>query len=85
MVKEKIQSGAITFDMMGMIMTEQEFKRQFVANFLSSYAAVNYDKNCMNGWPEPATVHPVEDAVFLANEAWYQYFAYIKEKDYAPL
>jgi hypothetical protein len=53
-------------------MTEKQFKDHYVATFLASYMASRYDSDCMNG--HPYNHQPVEDAVFLANKAWEQYY-----------
>jgi hypothetical protein len=47
--------------------SEQEFIDRYVTTFLATYAAVTYDENCQRGKPAQ---HPVEDAFFLAREAW---------------
>lgn len=47
---------------------ETEFKATYIATFLASYMAGRYDDDCMNG--THGTRQPVEDANFLANEAW---------------
>lgn len=53
--------------LMGMI-RESDFKAQYIATFLASYMAGRYDADCMNG--THGSTQPVEDANFLANEAW---------------
>ena len=56
-------------------MTKEQFIDQYVATFLASYMAGRYYDDCMNGHPnEPYNHQPVEDAVFLANKAWEQYY-----------
>lgn len=53
--------------------TEKEFKSNYIATFLASYMASNYDRDCQNGHPnEPYNHQPVEDAKFLASMAWEQ-------------
>lgn len=47
---------------------ETEFKATYIATFLATYMAGRYDSDCMNG--THGTKQPVEDANFLANEAW---------------
>lgn len=50
---------------------EKAFKTAYIANFLSSYMAINYDNDCMNGHPGRRYENqPVEDAVHLAGCAW---------------
>lgn len=52
-------------------MTErEEFIQSYMGVFLASYAALNYDRNCIKGWPNRE--QPVEDAKCLAEEAWQQ-------------
>lgn len=48
---------------------EEQFKDAYMANFLSAYMAVRYDNDCANGHPLKG-YQPIEDAQFLANEAW---------------
>lgn len=48
---------------------ERDFKRQFVLNFLASYEVENYQDNCHRGWLKDRKM-PVEDAAFLAKQAW---------------
>lgn len=50
-------------------MDKQTFITQYIASFLASYAAFRYDHNCSYG---KKNHHPVEDAKFLAEEAWEQ-------------
>jgi hypothetical protein len=38
--------------------------------FLATWAATNYTDYCMNSQQEQLSNPPVEDAVFLADEAW---------------
>lgn len=47
---------------------ETEFKATYVATFLASYMASRYERDCANG--THGAPQPVEDANFLANEAW---------------
>jgi hypothetical protein len=49
---------------------ESQFIDSFVAMFLASYCAVQYDFHCQTG-----TDHsfPIEDAEFLAEEAWKEF------------
>lgn len=51
-------------------MTEQAFKDQFKVTFLATWAATNYNDYCMNNMQEQLSHPPVEDAIFLADEAW---------------
>lgn len=50
-----------------MTTSKEEFIERYATTFLATYAAVNYDDNCMRG---KSAQHPVEDAFFLAREAW---------------
>lgn len=54
-------------------MNEQQFKDQYVATFLASYMASRYNLDCINGHPIAGN-QPLEDAMFLADEAWKQYY-----------
>lgn len=50
---------------------EKSFKTSYIANFLASHMALNYEDDCMNGHPGRRYKNqPVEDAVHLANCAW---------------
>ncbi len=50
---------------------ETAFKAAYIANFLSSHMALNYDDDCLNGWPGKRYKNqPVEDAVHMAECAW---------------
>ncbi len=52
-------------------MDEVAFKTAYIANFLATYMAINYDMDCMNGHPTKRYENqPVEDASFNANCAW---------------
>lgn len=54
-------------------MTEKEFKAAYIVQFLASYMATNYERDCQNGHPgKPYDHQPIEDASFLANCAWDQ-------------
>ena len=56
-------------------MNKKQFKAHYVATFLASYMASRYDSDCQNGHPnEPYNHQPVEDAIFLADKAWEQYY-----------
>lgn len=48
---------------------ERDFKRQWIVAFLASYEVENYQDNCHRGWPKDRRM-PVEDAAFLADQAW---------------
>jgi hypothetical protein len=52
----------------GVCISRVDFIQQYVTNFLASYAAVNYSDHCLRGWEKFS--HPVEDASFLAEQAW---------------
>ena len=49
-------------------MSEKEFIQKYLAAFLASYAAQNYDRNCQEG--RVMANQPVEDAYALARKAW---------------
>jgi hypothetical protein len=50
---------------------ETAFKTAYIANFLASYMAINYDNDCSNGHPgRRYNNQPVEDAVHMADCAW---------------
>lgn len=50
---------------------EKAFKSAYIANFLATHMAINYDDDCLNGHPGLRYKNqPVEDAVHLANCAW---------------
>ena len=50
---------------------EQQFKLIFIASFLANKTALDYDKFCDNGGQDLlAQFHLMEDAIFLADEAW---------------
>ncbi len=54
-------------------MSEAEFKAAYIAQFLASYMASRFDRDCANGHAgEPYDHQPVEDAAFLADAAWEQ-------------
>lgn len=47
---------------------EQQFKQQFAIQWLAAIEAVDYQRNCQQGWKGHRP--PVEDAQYLANMAW---------------
>jgi len=51
-------------------MTESTFKQIFIATFLASWCASNYEQYCMLGKQGELSKPPVEDAKHLADEAW---------------
>ena len=54
-------------------MNEAQFKATYITQFLSSYMASRYDRDCLNGHPnQPYNHQPIEDASFLADKAWEQ-------------
>lgn len=56
---------------MALAMDEAVFKTAYIANFMATYMAVNYDRHCMEGHKgEPYKHQPYEDARFNANCAW---------------
>ena len=53
------------------MLSEVDFKVTYIATFLATYMAVNYERDCMNGHKgKPYENQPVEDANFNANCAW---------------
>lgn len=51
-------------------MTKQEFKEQFILQFLAAYAASRYDDCCNLGNHSIMSSLPIEDAEEIANQAW---------------
>lgn len=52
-------------------LNEKEFKANYIATFLASYMASRYERDCAEGHRgNPAQNQPVDDANYLANEAW---------------
>jgi hypothetical protein len=51
-------------------MNKQGFISSYIATFLATYAAQNYDMNCLAGKTAEQYHHPVEDAAVLADAAW---------------
>ena len=52
---------------------EKLFKSQFIATFLASWCANNYEAACDSDNHEALYTPPVEDAEFLADQAWAHY------------
>lgn len=55
---------------MEILISEQAFKTQFIASFLAAWVAKHYDMACARGEHDKLGRPPVEDAQFLADEAW---------------
>ena len=55
---------------------ERAFKLQFIANFLSTWCATEYNNACINGEHRRLEKPPVEDAEYLADTAWAYYVEY---------
>lgn len=56
-------------------MNKEQFVANYVSTFLASYMASRYDNDCINGHQgEPYNHQPIEDAMFLAEKAWEQYY-----------
>lgn len=52
---------------------EMIFKTTYMANFLATYMAINYDNDCMDGHERNRHDNqPVDDASYCANLAWEQ-------------
>lgn len=51
-------------------MTEENFKNQFICQFLATWCATHYDEYCSHGLHDRLENPPVEDAEFLAQKAW---------------
>ncbi len=51
-------------------MDEDKFKANFIATFLATWVANNYDDACFNGEHERLNHPPVEDAEMLATKAY---------------
>ena len=47
---------------------KESFQKQFIVQFLATYAAINYERQCLEGWS--SFTFPVEDAEQLATDAW---------------
>ena len=57
--------------------SETRFKEWFVANFLSTWCANKMDEYCLFGQQKALNHPPVEDAEFLADEAWKDWKIYL--------
>lgn len=54
-------------------MNKEQFIQTYAANFLASYMASRYERDCAEGHPgEPYNHQPIEDAYHLAECAWRQ-------------
>lgn len=54
-------------------MNEAQFKAAYISQFLASYMAGRYERDCQEGHiGKPYDHQPIEDASFLANKAWEQ-------------
>lgn len=49
---------------------EEKFKKDFVTQFMASWAASNYDDYCSKGLWSELCRPPIADAEFLADRAW---------------
>lgn len=49
---------------------EEKFKKDFVIQFMASWAASNYDDYCSKGLWSQLSKPQIEDAIFLADRAW---------------
>ncbi|GBG14514.1 DNA methyltransferase [Novimethylophilus kurashikiensis] len=59
--------------------TEAQFKAAYISQFLATYMAHRYEADCMSGHAgEPYKHQPIEDAAFLANEAWNQISEFVE-------
>jgi hypothetical protein len=47
---------------------KDRFRETFIATFLATHEALNYQQNCFTGWKNHSV--PVDDADCLAEEAW---------------
>lgn len=52
------------------LLSEKAFKQQYVACWLATRCAMQYDDACSRGQFERFENQPVEDAIFLAEQAW---------------
>lgn len=67
-------------------MDEATFKAAYIAQFIASYMAQRYDMDCQTGHVgKPYEHQPIEDAVFLANEAWMQIEARSDERAFGTI
>jgi hypothetical protein len=53
-----------------MEISKQAFIQNYMTVFLASYAAANYDMNCLGGKGAEEYNQPIEDAALLAETAW---------------
>jgi hypothetical protein len=51
---------------------KEDFIARYIPAFLAAMAAQDYVRNCQRGW-SPKYDPPVDDAMFLAEEAWEQF------------
>jgi hypothetical protein len=51
-------------------MDRKTFISHYIATFLATYAAQNYEMNCLASKTAEQYSHPVEDAAALADAAW---------------
>jgi hypothetical protein len=54
----------------GIAMNEQRFKETYIATFLASWSANNYDFACTNDRHDMFEAQPIDDAKMLADLAW---------------
>ena len=63
-----------------MKLTKDQFLDQFTVQFLASWCAKEYNDACLNGTQKRLDTPPVEDARFLAEQAW-KHYTYIFNLD----
>ena len=54
-------------------MDKKTFLNNYISTFLATWTANHYEEYIMNNKHEDLGKPPVEDAIFLANEAWKKY------------
>jgi hypothetical protein len=54
-------------------MEKKAFRENFISTFCATWCANNYLQYCMEGKQKELGKPPVEDAAFLADEAWEHY------------
>jgi hypothetical protein len=54
-------------------MNENEFKAQYALVFCATYTANRYEEYCSHGKQKDLDYQPMDDALYLADEAWRQY------------